>query len=95
VAFNRGSMSLLEYGDLKGGLIHALGIKQEDGTVIEPTPANIANGRYELSRPLYIVTGKTPTGKVRKFIEYMTGEKGQGAVAQAGHVALSVLEEKK
>ena len=95
VAFNRGSISLLEYGDLKGGLLHALGIKLEDGTVIEPTPENIASGRYELSRPLYIVTPKTPTGKVRKLIEFMAGDAGQKAVAQAGHVPLSMAEPKK
>jgi ABC-type phosphate transport system substrate-binding protein len=95
VEFNGGSISLLEFGDLKGGRLHALGIKLEDGTVIDPTPANIASGRYEISRPLYMVTAKAPTGKVRKLIEYMKGEKGQQAVAQAGHVPLSVLEEKK
>jgi phosphate transport system substrate-binding protein len=95
VEFNGGSISLLEFGDLKGERLHALGIKKEDGTVIEPTPANIASGRYELSRPLYLVTGKAPTGKLRKLIEYMQGEKGQKAVAEAGHVPLNVLEEKK
>jgi phosphate transport system substrate-binding protein len=95
VAFTRGSISLLEFGDLKGEQLHPLGIKLEDGTVIEPTAANIASGRYELSRPLYLVTAKLPTGKVRKFIEYMIGTKGQEAVAQAGHVPLSVLKEKK
>jgi phosphate transport system substrate-binding protein len=95
VAFNRGSISLLEFGDLKGGLIHALGIKLEDGAVIEPTPANIASGRYELTRPLYMVTAKAPTGRVRKLIEYMTSEEGQKAVAEAGHVPLAALEGKK
>lgn len=95
VEFNGASMSLLEYGELLGDRLHALGIKLEDGTIVEPTAGNISGGRYELSRPLYMVTGKQPTGKVRELIEFMTGAKGQECVRKAGHIPLSVLELKK
>jgi phosphate transport system substrate-binding protein len=94
VEFNGGSFSLLEYGELQGARLHALGIKQPDGTMIEPTPENFANGSYELSRPLYFVTGKHPTGKVRALIEFMVSKEGQECVEKAGHVPLALLKKK-
>jgi len=95
VEFNGGSLSLLEYGDLKGDRLHPLGVKLENGTIVDPTAANIASGRYELSRPLYFVTAKQPTGKVRDLIEFMRSEAGQECVRKAGHVPLSDLEKKE
>jgi phosphate transport system substrate-binding protein len=95
VEFNGGSISLLEYGELSGERVHPLGIAQPDGSVIEPTPENFANGKYELSRPLYFVTGKQPTGKVRAFIEFMLSKQGQECVLKAGHVPLTAFQEKK
>jgi phosphate transport system substrate-binding protein len=95
VEFNGGSISLLEHGFMQGERLHALGIKQPDSSVVEPTPLNIAGGRYELSRPLYLVTSKQPTGKVRELIEFMLGPKGQEFVKQAGHVPLTVMQPKK
>jgi phosphate transport system substrate-binding protein len=95
VEFNGGSLSLLEFGELAGAHIHALGIKKEDGSIVEPTNENIGSGKYDLSRPLYFVTGKHATGKVRELIEYMTSEKGQECVRKAGHVPLSLFKGKK
>lgn len=95
VEFNGGSISILEYGELRGEHLHALGVKLDDGTVVEPTPDNIAVGKYELARPLYFVTGKNPTGKVRELIEYMVGKDGQDAVAKAGHLPLSAFDKKR
>jgi phosphate transport system substrate-binding protein len=95
VEFNGGSISLLEYGDLQGDRLHPLGIKLDDGSTVDPTPSNIASGRYELSRPLYFVTAKQPTGKVREVIEFMRSQPGQDCVRKAGHVPLSDLEKKK
>jgi phosphate transport system substrate-binding protein len=95
VEFNGGSISLLEHGEMQGDRVHAIAIKKEDGTIVEPVPANFANGTYELSRPLYFVTGKNPTGKLRALMEFMVSEKGQECVRKAGHVPLSMLEPKK
>jgi phosphate transport system substrate-binding protein len=94
VEFNGGSLSLLEHGEMQGDRVHALGIKQPDGSVVEAAPANFANGKYELSRPLYLVTGKNPTGKVRVLIEFMLSDEGQECVRKAGHVPLAMFEGK-
>jgi phosphate transport system substrate-binding protein len=96
VQFNSNSFSVLEFGAYKEGEgIHALGIKQPDGKVIEPTLANLASGRYEIARPLVVIAGKHPTGKLREFMEYMASDKGQAAVRKTWHVATADLEAEK
>ncbi len=90
VEFNGGAISVLEYSELKrDARLHALGVKLEDGTIIDATPANIASGRYEMSRPLYVVTSKRPTGKVHELVKFLTGKDGQECVRKAGHVPLA------
>lgn len=95
VEFNAKSISVMEYGRFTPGRLHALGIKLVDGTVVEPTTANIASGRYPIARPLMMITARKPAGNVRKFTEFMLSTKGQEFVKKAGHVTNAELEEKK
>lgn len=95
VDFNGGSISVLEYGAPRAGTIRTLGIRQPDGTVVEPTPADIASGHYELARPLVIATARKPAGKIRRFVEFMLGEEGQAFVRKTGHISNAELAEKK
>lgn len=96
VQFKEGALSLLEFGAYKDGQgFHALGIKQPDGSVVEPTMANIANGRYSVARPLVIITGKQPTGKLRDMVEFMKSERGQDAVKKTGNVPAMELDAAK
>ena len=95
VEYNGGSISVLEYNAQRPAAVHALGIRLDDGTVAEPTPANIASGRYELARPLVIATSRKPAGKVRRFVEFMLGDEGQAFVKKTGHVTNAELAEKK
>ncbi len=93
VEFNSGGIGLLEYSELQEAELHALGIKGDDGTIIEPTPRNISTGRYELSRPLLLITSRTLTGKLKEFVQFMTGPKGQEFVKKSGHVTLAEMKE--
>jgi len=86
VEFNGGSISVLEYNAPRNERIHALGIKLPDGTVVEPTPANIASGRYELARPLIMATARKPAGKVRRLVDFMLGPAAQEFVKKTGHI---------
>ena len=95
VEYNGGSLSVLEYSVPKAAGIHALGIRQADGSVVEPTAENIAAGRYELARPLIIATARKPAGKVRRFVEFMLSAEGQAFVKKTGHVTNAELAEKK
>lgn len=92
VEFNSGAIGLLEYSELHGNELHALGIKTDDGTIITPTPENISTGRYELSRPLMLITSRNVTGKLRDFVQLMTGEKGQAFIKKSGHVTLAEMK---
>jgi phosphate transport system substrate-binding protein len=92
VEFNGGAVSIIEYSEVKDARVHALGIKMPDGTIIEPTRENIASGRYEMSRPLIMVTSKRPTGKVQDLLEFMIGSAGQECVKKAGHVPLAEMK---
>lgn len=92
VEFNNGAVSVMDFADVKGEGIHALGIKLADGSVVEPTIENIASGRYELSRPLLAITGRQATGKFGKFLGFLLSEKGQAAVKQAGCVTSAELK---
>jgi phosphate transport system substrate-binding protein len=95
VDFNPGAISAIQYGELQGNRIHALGIKLPDGTIIEPTVENIASGKYELARPLMMVTSRKPAGKVRRFIDFMLSAPGQDLVTKSGHLANAVLPARK
>lgn len=92
VEFNGGSISFLEYNAPRPASVKALGLRLADGTVVEPTAANIAAGRYALSRPLMIATSRKPVGRVRRFIEFMLAPEGQSFVKQTGHVTNRELE---
>lgn len=60
---------------------------------VEATPQNALNGRYPLTRSLYIYVNKPPgqlaPGRVRAFIEMALSARGQEMVAQDGFVPLT------
>lgn len=86
VEYNGGSISALEYNAERPAAVRALGIRLEDGSIVEPTPKNIASGKYELARPLVIATSRKPAGKVRRFVEFMLSPAGQTFVKKTGHI---------
>ena len=90
--FNAGAISIIDLPEVKGESLHALGIKMADGTVINPTPENIASGRYELNRPMLAITAKQMTGKLHKLFDFLVGEKGQACVKKAGGVTLAEMK---
>ena len=38
---------------------------------IEPSPENIASGKYPMARPLYLITDGKPEGSAKKFVDYV------------------------
>lgn len=47
---------------------------------VEPAIENVLNGRYPISRPLFLYTNGSPEGLVKKFIDYTLSAKGQDIV---------------
>lgn len=59
-------------------------IVQFDGR--SPTFNNVKDGKYGLYRPLYLVTGPTPTRKVKDFILFATSKEGREIIRENGTV---------
>ena len=64
-----------------GGRIRALAL---DG--VEPTAANVADGRYRLTRASYLVTRAPHSAAVASFLAYVRGENGARVLAANGSV---------
>jgi phosphate transport system substrate-binding protein len=58
-----------------------------DGKV--PSYENVRNGNYGLYRPLYLVTGPSPTKKVQDFINFATSSEGEQIIRENGTVPYS------
>lgn len=81
VQFQAGSASVAPFRWADKRDAFPLALIEEDGTVIEPTPENVASGKYPLTRPAFIVTGDRPATHKRKVIEFMESAAGQEIVA--------------
>ena len=69
-----------------------MGIKGDDGQVIEPTSENIANHKYPMSRPLFILTNGQPKDEAKAFVDFMLSERGQSLVKKHDYLALDQLK---
>lgn len=92
VASTRGAVSQLSSSWADNDKVYALALKLEDGTVIAPEPRNIANHRYPMSRPLFLLTNGEPTGDAKTFVDFMLSERGQALVHKHGYLTLAELK---
>ncbi|MFH9044836.1 phosphate ABC transporter substrate-binding protein [Streptomyces sp. NPDC017966] len=58
---------------------------------IEPSPENIASGKYPMARPLYLITDGKPEGSAKKFIDYILSSKGQTLMTKHGYLTLKEI----
>ena len=54
--------------------------KDEKSEYESPTIENVINGKYPISRPLFIYTNGTPEGLVKKFVDFTLSKEGQDIV---------------
>lgn len=92
VASTRGAVSQLSSSWADGKRVFALGIRLDDGTVVEPTNANIATKKYPLSRPLFLLTNGEPVGGAKDLVDFILGERGQELVKKHGYLRLKDLQ---
>jgi len=92
VASTRGALSQLSSSWADGKQVFALGIKGEDGKVVEPVNESIATKQYPLSRPLYLVTNGDPEGDVKTFVDFVLSQRGQDLVKKHGYLRLQDLK---
>lgn len=60
----------------------------KDTTAVEPTVQNVLDGKYPISRNLYMVTNGEATGLAKEFIDYILSSEGQKIVKEEGFVPL-------
>jgi len=53
---------------------------------VSPTMDNVINGKYPISRPLFLYTNGEPQGLVKKFIDFILSQVGQDIVAKTDFV---------
>jgi len=85
VSATPGSISQLSAAWADSKRIFAVGIRQDDGRVILPTPAAILNGTYPLSRPLMLVTNGSPQGAAKVLLDLLVSPRGQALVRKHGY----------
>lgn len=64
-------------------------------TALQPTVENIADGKYPISRYLYVYTDGIPKGAVRDYLKFILSTEGQSIVESVGYIPLpsSILTE--
>ena len=93
VISTRGAIAQLSSSWAEGNpKIKALALKLENGQVVPPTAANIANGAYPMSRPLFFITNGAPSGEAKTLIDFVLSPRGQELVKKHGYLRLKDLE---
>lgn len=93
VASTKGAMSQLSSSWADNKTTFALALKLEDGKVVSPDTAHIANRSYPLSRPLYLITNGEPMSEAKTFVDFMLSERGQALMPKHGYLSLSELKQ--
>lgn len=92
VASTRGGLSQLSASWADGKRVFALAIMTEAGEAVAPTPENISQRKYPLSRPLFVLTNGEPAGDAKALIDFLLGERGQALVRKHGYLSLDQLQ---
>ena len=60
--------------------------KDEKSEYIDPTIKNVVDGKYPISRPLFLYTNGQPQGMVKKFVDFCLSKEGQDIVLKTDFV---------
>lgn len=91
VEFTVGSISLCAPRLSDGKNSFPIALKGDDGTLYEPSPAAVRDGKYPLSRPLSLLSNDAPVGPAKLMVELMLSPRGQDLLKKHGHLGLDEL----
>ncbi len=70
--------------------IHVLDVKKDASSpAVSPDLANVKNGSYPLSRPLFFYLRNKPTGELKAFIDWTLSPAGQQIVTKVGYFPIN------
>jgi phosphate transport system substrate-binding protein len=72
-----------------GGHGYSKGVKMCKINGIEPNEANIANGKYPISRSLFMYLRNRPSGAMKQFIDWILSSEGQKIVTEIGYFPIN------
>ncbi len=62
--------------------------RDEKSEYVVSTIENVINGKYPISRPLFLYTNGQPRGLVKKFVDYVLSKEGQDIVVKTDFVPI-------
>lgn len=68
--------------------------KDKNSPYILPTIENVVEGKYAISRPLFMYTNGKPKGLVKEFLDFVLSDEGQKIVLDIDFVPIKRIEEK-
>ena len=89
VEFNANSITVLPPSYTNGKTVHALAIKEPDGSLLEPTTENLSAGKYPMARPLMVISGRRFAGDAKKVVDFLLTPRGQAMVKSQGFVPIA------
>jgi phosphate transport system substrate-binding protein len=66
--------------------------KDEKSEPESPTIENVINGKYPISRPLFLYSNGSPEGLVKKFVDFTLSREGQEIVVATDFVPVSAVK---
>jgi phosphate transport system substrate-binding protein len=76
-----------------GGMAYGRDVRHCSIDGVAPTPENVRNGSYPLSRYLYLYTAGPLQGLVQEFVGWVLSEPGQRLVYDVGYIPLWELDD--
>lgn len=76
-----------------GGLIYGNEVIHAEINGVTPSKQNARNDTYPITRYLHFFTTRSPSGKVKEFIDWILTTEGQRIIQETGYVSLWEVEE--
>jgi len=89
VAQNSNAIGYYGMGYISSKQKPIMAAKDEKAEYEAPTIENVINGKYPISRPLFLYTNAEPQGLVRKFIDFCLSKEGQDIVLKTDFVPIN------
>ncbi|MEC7584221.1 MAG: phosphate ABC transporter substrate-binding protein [Planctomycetota bacterium] len=67
-------------------------INKDSGAPVTPSIANVVDGSYPISRPLWMYTDGEPQGAVKEYLDWILSDDGQRVLRDSGYPPVRVID---